>query len=399
MTIRFHLLSSVLLHHQDLDHPDEDVEEVELQRDTLVDGITAHNTGLGQARVVKHLLDIVQGEAAKDGETTVQPEVLSEGQSSDGSGGDEEGSKTRSSDDGSTGQERTTDVQVLLLLSSGADNSQTTHHGKGVETGTGEEGTGDEGEKRGDEGSLGGIESGPEGVLGDVVVRGDGSSANHGREAERKTTNADNPRVGHHQSVHEAGLDHLASRQANDSDSQTGVQEGVVQILALVDGHAAIFTGLAVEDGIDGDEGTAKDGAAHEQLAGGGRAGGGGLLLPRRLLVVRTGAGAAESVEGAARGGRRDARGEEARRRLGRGVQVSDGRGGSQGRLGELGQPLREARGPLADGERKRHGREQRCRGVRCVVARLTKETLVRGTRRRTADRVYYVQRIPRRRA
>lgn len=158
-----------MLHHQDLNHADEDVEEVKLKRDTLVDGVSADDTSLGETSVVEDLLDIVQSEPTKHSKTTIQPDALSEGKGSDSGGGDDERGETRSSDDGGTSQQRTTNVEVLLLLSSGTDNGKTTHHGDGVETGTSKKSGRNEGEERSDKSSLGGVESGPEGVLGDVA--------------------------------------------------------------------------------------------------------------------------------------------------------------------------------------------------------------------------------------
>ena len=57
-----------MLHCQDLHQADEDVDEVELERDGLVDHITLHEAALGHAGVVEDLLDVVKGEAAEDGE-------------------------------------------------------------------------------------------------------------------------------------------------------------------------------------------------------------------------------------------------------------------------------------------------------------------------------------------
>lgn len=120
--------------------------------------------------MVQHLLHIVQREAAKDGETSVQPDVLGKGECSDSGGGDDKRRKTRGGNDGGAGQQRSTDVQVLLLLSGGSDDRQRTHHGNGVETGTGEQRTRDKGQQGGDKGGLGGVESSPESVLGDVAI-------------------------------------------------------------------------------------------------------------------------------------------------------------------------------------------------------------------------------------
>merc|ERR1712093_186848 len=75
------LLSSVLLHGQDLDHANEDVDEVKFKADGLVDGITLNQAALAETGVVQDLLDVVEGEATKDDKTTVEPEVLSEHES------------------------------------------------------------------------------------------------------------------------------------------------------------------------------------------------------------------------------------------------------------------------------------------------------------------------------
>lgn len=361
-----------MLHHQDLDHSDEDVQEIQLKGDGLVDGITAHDTSLGETSVVQNLLDVVESETTEDGETTIQPDALGKGNGSDGGGGEDERSEAGDGDNGSTGEERATDVEVLLLLSSGTDERQTAHHGNGVETSAGDERTGDEGEQRGDEGGLGDVEGGPHGVLGDIAVKGlvflqnhgfheldllvraDGSSGNHGTKAERKTTNADNPRVGHHNSVNEASLNHLPSRQTNDTNSKTRMQKGVVQVFPLIDGHAAILPRLPVEHHVDRNERTAKDGAADEHpshiaLAARDR------LLARRLLTIRAlASAAAHECISSRRRRRRDSRCEEPGARLGRGgsaVQASRSR--SERRLCELREPLREARGTLADREGK----------------------------------------------
>lgn len=70
------LLPVVAAHAEDLDHADENVDEVELEADTLVDDIALHVTPLGKASVVQDFLDIVESEATKDSKTTVQPDAL-----------------------------------------------------------------------------------------------------------------------------------------------------------------------------------------------------------------------------------------------------------------------------------------------------------------------------------
>lgn len=49
---------------------------------------------------------------------------------------------------------------------------------------------------------------------------------------------------------------------ADDSDAEAGVQEGVVQVGSFVWRHAAIFACFTVEDEVDCEEGSAEDGAA-----------------------------------------------------------------------------------------------------------------------------------------
>lgn len=65
------LLPPILLHHQYLHHPDEDIEEVQLQANTLVDRVLLDDTPLGQSGVVEHFLHVVQGEATKEGKTSI----------------------------------------------------------------------------------------------------------------------------------------------------------------------------------------------------------------------------------------------------------------------------------------------------------------------------------------
>jgi len=46
------LLPAVLLHHQDLNHADEDIEEVKFERNALVNRVFLDDASLGQAGVV-----------------------------------------------------------------------------------------------------------------------------------------------------------------------------------------------------------------------------------------------------------------------------------------------------------------------------------------------------------
>ena len=163
------LLSSVLLHGQDLDHTNEDVDEVKLKADGLIDGITLDQTALAETGVVQDLLDVVEGEATEDDKTTVEPEVLSEHESTGGGGGKDQRGKTRESDNSDTSKKRTTDVKVLVSLGSSTNKGNAAHQTDSVETSTGKDGGVVEHERR-QEGGLGQVEGGPEGILGDVAA-------------------------------------------------------------------------------------------------------------------------------------------------------------------------------------------------------------------------------------
>jgi hypothetical protein len=163
------LLSSVLLHGQDLDHTHKDVDEVELKADGLVDRITLDQTALGETGVVQDLLDVVKGEATENDETTVEPEVLGEHESAGGGGRKNQRSEAGKSDNSDTSEKRATNVEVLVSLCSGTDKSNATHQTDSVETGASEDGGVVEHEGR-QEGGLGQVEGGPEGVLGDVAA-------------------------------------------------------------------------------------------------------------------------------------------------------------------------------------------------------------------------------------
>ena len=168
---RKRLLSSVLLHGQNLDHANEDIDEVELKADGLVDGVTLDQTALAETGVVQDLLDVVEGEATEDDKTTVEPDVLREHESTGSGGGKDQRSKTGESDNSDTSKERATNVKVLVSLGSGTNKGNAAHQTNSVETGTGEDGGVVEHEGR-QESGLGQVEGSPEGVLGDVAAGG-----------------------------------------------------------------------------------------------------------------------------------------------------------------------------------------------------------------------------------
>lgn len=158
-----------MLHGQDLNHTDKDVDEVELQANSFVDGISPHETALTHSCVLKHLLDIVEGEATKDGETTIQPNVFSEGQGTSSGGWKDHGSETRKSDDGDTSKEGTTEVEILFLLGGGTNESDGAHHTDSVETSASEDSRSEEEHGR-EKSGLSEVEGGPEAVLGNVAA-------------------------------------------------------------------------------------------------------------------------------------------------------------------------------------------------------------------------------------
>lgn len=174
-----------LLHAQDLDQPDEDVDKVELEADALLDGVPGDHAALGHAGVVQDLLDVVQGEATKDGQTTVQPEVLSPHQGAGSGGGQDQRGESRERNDGNTGEQGATEVEVLFLLGGGTDEGDGTlirvsggnllksfyayHHSNSVQTSAGEEGRLHEEERR-KQSSLRQVEGSPESILGNVAV-------------------------------------------------------------------------------------------------------------------------------------------------------------------------------------------------------------------------------------
>jgi len=138
------LLSPSLLHGQDLDHTDEDVNKVQLEPNGLVDWVPSHQTSLTHPGVVQDLLHIIKSEASKDGQTTIEPDVLSEHEGPCSSGGQNQGSETGESDDGDAGEQRTTKVEILFLLGGGTDKGDGAHHADSVETGAGEDCWGEE---------------------------------------------------------------------------------------------------------------------------------------------------------------------------------------------------------------------------------------------------------------
>ena len=260
------LLPPVLLHGQDLHHSDEDVDEVQLEVNGLVDRVLGHEATLSHAGVVEDLLHVVQCEATEDGETTVQPNVLSPHQCARSGSGDDHGGKTGKCDDSDTSEEGATEVHVLVCLGSSTDEGERAHQTSSVESGACEDGGVHE-EERGEEGTLGDVEGGPEGVLLHVagivstcfnrndgvysLLRAGSHSAVHGTNASNKTNTHDHPWVGRHEPERPAVHVQSARSNTDHTNAETSVHECVVEVGALEGWHATILTGLAVEDQVD----------------------------------------------------------------------------------------------------------------------------------------------------
>lgn len=128
------LFPPTLLHSENLHHADEDVDEIELQRDALVDRVLLHQATLSKPGVVENFLHVVESEATEDSQTSVEPDVLRPHECAGGSDRKDERCKTRKRDNSDTREKGTTQIQVLLLLGGCANESDGSHHAHGVQT-------------------------------------------------------------------------------------------------------------------------------------------------------------------------------------------------------------------------------------------------------------------------
>jgi hypothetical protein len=174
---------SLLVHGQNLNHADKYVDEIKLQTDGLVDSITLDKALLTETGVVKDLLHVIEGEASKDNQTSVEPEVLGKHQRASCCDGEDERSQAGQGDNGNTSEKWTTNVEVFFLLGCGTNKGETAHQTDSVETGTSEDGGVVEHE-RSEEGGLSQVEGGPKGVFRDVA--GQCVLAEGRKEEERK---------------------------------------------------------------------------------------------------------------------------------------------------------------------------------------------------------------------
>lgn len=106
-------------------------------------------------------------------------------------------------------------------------------------------------------------------------------TSHHRTERSNKTNTENKPWVRTHQPVRPTVHVESASGNSNDSDSQSGVQESVIQIASLKWWHSSIFSRLAVEDQVDGKQRSSKDCAAIQQALG-------NIALRERVLWRRS---------------------------------------------------------------------------------------------------------------
>lgn len=87
-----------LLHSQDLHHPYEDIQEVELEADTLIHHILPRLAPLRQSGMMQDLLRVIEREASENRQATIQPDALAPHQGPGGRGGQDKRCETTHGD-------------------------------------------------------------------------------------------------------------------------------------------------------------------------------------------------------------------------------------------------------------------------------------------------------------
>jgi hypothetical protein len=82
----------------------------------------------------------------------------------------------------------------------------------------------------------------------DSLLRRTHASTHHGTDRTNKTDTENQPGVGSHETVTPSVCVKGASSNTDDSNTETSVEESVVQVGAFERRHTAIFSGFAVED-------------------------------------------------------------------------------------------------------------------------------------------------------
>lgn len=283
------LFAVVVPHSENLYHANEDVNEVKLEANTLVHNVALDVAALGQTSVVQDLLNIIESEATEHGQTTVEPDTLRPHQSASGGGGENHGGKTGKGNKNDTSKERSTEVQVLLLLGGSTNESNGAHQTDSIETSASEDSRVVEHERRQKSG-LSQVEKSPATIFHNIanmnvsqmmsrthkgnkkrkrwysLIRRGVESSVHRANAADQTDTHDEPRVHRHKAIGPAARVKRTSGNTNDTNTKTSVHESLIQEASLVGRHAAILASLTVEDKVGSQNGTTNDGGTIDQL-------------------------------------------------------------------------------------------------------------------------------------
>lgn len=100
------------------------------------------------------------------------------------------------------------------------------------------------------------------------LVRRSVQSAIHGSNATNQTETNDNPRVHGHKAVGPSVHVQSSSSNTDNTNSESSVQESVVQEASFVRRHAAVLSRLTVEDEVRRQDSSTNDGGSVEQSLG-----------------------------------------------------------------------------------------------------------------------------------
>lgn len=99
-----------------------------------------------------------------------------------------------------------------------------------------------------------------------LLLRRSVKSAVHGADAGNQAQSNNSPGIGRHEPEGPSARMEGTSSNADDTDTKTSMQEGIVQIAPLEGRHTSIFSCLTVEDDVRSDNGAADNGSTVDQL-------------------------------------------------------------------------------------------------------------------------------------
>ena len=102
--------------------------------------------------------------------------------------------------------------------------------------------------------------------LGGLLVRRGCECSIHGAHAHGNAADDDRPWTGSHQTVRPAGLVESAGGNADDTETETGMQEGLIEKVPLKGGHAAIFSGFSVKNDVRRNDGPSNNSGSVDEL-------------------------------------------------------------------------------------------------------------------------------------